>query len=218
MQPFCQSFVPPSVDAEHTQFFSEMQVIFENGMHGAMTKAGLNKNLFLCDSSVFSDHTMNPQNHIRLDGPVPGANRLAVVCVLREISSATRAHVSGTCRFRHSRRATMNLACSSNLSHKEKNQTSLLFFVFVHFQCWTNTLYTSLISRAIRKQLCGPVRFHYACLLPYGWQYRYVRTMLPTFARNVFMAGVRFSFDCPSYLMQRSFPLLSELHPMKSIS
>ena len=36
---------------------------------------------------------------------------------------------------------------------------------------------------------CGPVRFHYACLLPCRWQYRYVTTMLPGFARNVFYGG-----------------------------
>ena len=44
--------------------------------------------------------------------------------------------------------------------------------------------YTHLQS--IKKQLCGPVRFHYTCLLPYRWQYRYVTTVLPAFARNVF--------------------------------
>ena len=186
--------------------FSEMQVIFDNGMHGAMTNAGLNTNLFLCDTSVFSDHTINPQNHIRLDGPVLGANRPAVMCVLREISSATRAHLSGTCRFRHSRRATMNLACSSYLSHQEKNHTSLLFLVCVHFQCWTNTLYTWLISRVIRKQLCGPVRFHYACLLPYRWQYRYVRTMLPAFARNVFYGGCSVFIRLPLIFDAEKFP------------
>ena len=56
----------------------------------------------------------------------------------------------------------------------KKNHASLLFFACFHFQCWTNTLYTTLTSRAIKKQLCGPVRFHYACLLPYRWQYRYI--------------------------------------------
>ena len=70
----------------------------------------------------------------------------------------------------------------------KKNHASLLFFACFHFQCWTNTLYTTLTSRAIKKQLCGPVRFHYACLLPYIWQYRYI-TVLPAFARNMFYGG-----------------------------
>ena len=50
--------------------------------------------------------------------------------------------------------------------------------------------HTTLTSRAIQKQLCEPVRFHYACVLPYICQYRYITTMLPDFARN----------DCHSYL------------------
>ena len=36
------------------------------------------------------------------------------------------------------------------------------------------------------KKLCGTVSFHYACLLPYRWQYRYVTTVLPAFAKYVF--------------------------------
>ena len=70
-------------------------------------------------------------------------------------------------------------------SHHETNYTSLLFFAFLHFQCWSNTLYTTLTSRAIKKQLCGIVRFLDACLLPYRWQYRYITTVFPAFARNV---------------------------------
>ena len=81
------------------------------------------------------------------------------------------------------------IACRSTLSHQETNHTSLLFFACLHFQCWTNTLYTTLTSRAIMKQLCGPVRFHYACLLPYRWQYRYVKTVFPAFVSNVFYDG-----------------------------
>ena len=81
------------------------------------------------------------------------------------------------------------MARRSILSQEETNHISLLFFACPHFQCWTNTLYTTLTSRAIKKQLCGPVRFHYACLLPYRWQYRYVTTVLPAFARNVFYGG-----------------------------
>ena len=77
----------------------------------------------------------------------------------------------------------------STLSHQETNHTSLLFFVCLHFQCWTNALYTTLTSKAIKKHLCESVRFHYTCLLPYIWQYRYVATVFPAFARNVFYGG-----------------------------
>ena len=79
------------------------------------------------------------------------------------------------------------MAGSRNL--QETNYTSLLFFLCLHFQFWTNTLYTTLTSRAIQKLLCGLVRFHYGCLLPYRWQYRYVTTVLSVFARNVFYGG-----------------------------
>ena len=86
-------------------------------------------------------------------------------------------------------RPMMNFACSSTLSHQEMDHTSLLFFACPYFQCWTNTLYTMLTSRAIKKQLCGPVHFHYACLLSYRWQYWYVTTVLPALTRNVFYGG-----------------------------
>ena len=43
--------------------------------------------------------------------------------------------------------------------------------------------------------------FHYACVLPYRWQYRYVTTVLPAFARNVLYGGCSvFISDCPSYI------------------
>ena len=63
--------------------------------------------------------------------------------------------------------------------------------------CWTNTLYTTLTSRTIKKQLCGPVCFHCACLLPYRWQYWYITTVLSAFARTVFYGGCSVFFDCP---------------------
>ena len=59
------------------------------------------------------------------------------------------------------------MACSSTPSHQETNHASLLFFACIHFQYSTNTLYTTLTSRAINKQLCVSVCFHSACLLPY---------------------------------------------------
>ena len=48
--------------------FSELQVIFDNGMHGAMANADLNTNLPLFNSSFFPDQTINPRNHIRRNG------------------------------------------------------------------------------------------------------------------------------------------------------
>ena len=81
------------------------------------------------------------------------------------------------------------MARRSTLIHQETNHTSLLFIICLDFQCWPNTLYTTLTSRSIKKQLYGPVRFHYACLLPYIWQYRYVTTVMPALARNVFYGG-----------------------------
>ena len=92
----------------------------------------------------------------------------------------------------------LTLSGVSTPGQQEENQTSLLFLVCLHFQCRTSTLYTTLTSRAIKKQLCGLVHFHYACLLPYRWQYRFVMTVLPAFARNVFY-GVCSVF--PSYLI-----------------
>ena len=92
------------------------------------------------------------------------------------------------------RHAVMNFACSSTLRYLETNHISLLFFASLHFQCWTNTLYT-LTSRAIKKQVYGPVHFHDACLLLYRWQCRYVKAVFPAL---YFIAGVRFSFDCLS--------------------
>ena len=89
------------------------------------------------------------------------------------------------------------MARSSTFSHQETNHTSLLFSVCLHFQCWTNTLYTTLTSRAIKKQLCEPVCFHYACSLPYRWQYWYITTVLPAFARNVFYGGCSVFFWLP---------------------
>ena len=40
-----------------------------------------------------------------------------------------------------------------------KKRTSLLFFACLHFQFWTNILYTTLTSRAINKQLSGLVSY-----------------------------------------------------------
>ena len=89
------------------------------------------------------------------------------------------------------------MASRRNLNHQETNHTSLLFFVYLHFQCLTNTLYTTHTSKAIEKQLCGLVRFHYACLLPYRWLYRYVTTVLPYFAIMFFMRVFGFHLTDP---------------------
>ena len=71
----------------------------------------------------------------------------------------------------------------------EPHTVSLLFFACLYFQCCRNTLYTTITSAAIKKQLCEAVHFQYAYLLPYRWQYWYVKTVLPAFARNVFYGG-----------------------------
>ena len=92
------------------------------------------------------------------------------------------------------------MARRSTLIHQETNHTSLLFFACLHFQCWTNTLYTTLTSRVIKKQLWGPVCFHYACLLPYRCLYRYVTTVLPAFVRNVLYGGQSVFIWLPLYL------------------
>ena len=81
------------------------------------------------------------------------------------------------------------VARHSTLSYQKTNHTSLLFFACLHFHCWMKTLYTTFTSRAIKKQLCWPVSFHSACPLPYRWQYWYVSTVLPAFARNMFYGG-----------------------------
>ena len=39
------------------------------------------------------------------------------------------------------------MARHNTLSHQETNHTSLFFFACLHFQCWTDTLYTTLTSR-----------------------------------------------------------------------
>ena len=45
------------------------------------------------------------------------------------------------------------MARRSTLSHQETNHISLFFLVCLHFQFWTNTLYTSLTSRTINNLL-----------------------------------------------------------------
>ena len=84
------------------------------------------------------------------------------------------------------------MARCSTISHQETNHTSLHFFAWLHFQCRMNALYTTLTSRAIKKQLCEPVRLHYECLLPYRWQYRYIKECCQLLLWMCFMAGVRF--------------------------
>ena len=68
------------------------------------------------------------------------------------------------------------------------------------FPMLDNTLYTTLTFRAIKKQLCGPVHFHYACLLSYRWQYWYATRVLPAFARNVFHGGCSVFIGLPLIL------------------
>ena len=108
--------------------FSELQVIFEYGMHGAMANVDLNTNLFLCDSSVFPDQTNNPLNNIMAQWTCPWCEsfcsgvRPSPKLFWRSCTLLRDIHVFAI----HSRHATMNFACSSTLSHQEANQTSFL--------------------------------------------------------------------------------------------
>ena len=117
------------------------------------------------------DQTMNPHNHIRRNGSM-GLSRTRIVLQCCAFFAECLLPLVNTCQGHtvfaiHSGHEVMNFACSSTLSNQEMNHTYLLFVVCLHFQCWMNKLYTTLTSRAIKKQLCGPVRFNYACLLPY---------------------------------------------------
>ena len=131
-----------------------LQVIFDNGTHGAMANANLNTNLFLCDWSVCrtrpSIRTIT--SGVMTRWACPG--RYSSCSDVRP-SLLTLVH---TCEGHkvfaiHSRHAAMNFASSSTLSHEETNHASLLFFICLHFQCRTNTLHTTLTSRTIKKQL-----------------------------------------------------------------
>ena len=74
-----------------------------------------------------------------------------------------------------------------------------------------------------RNNCVDLVCFHYACLLPYRWQYRYVTTVLPDFARNVFYGGCSVFFWVPLYIYIYIDRLLgivvstSDCHPRSSV-
>ena len=57
------------------------------------------------------------------------------------------------------------MARRSILSHQETNHTALLFFACLHFQCWMNTLYTTLTSRTIKKTTVWTCEFS-QCMSP----------------------------------------------------
>ena len=106
--------------------FLELQVIFDNGMHGAMANANLNTNIFLCDLSVFLDQTINLHSHIRCNGSM-GLSQARIVlqrCAsfmesLLPLMHTCQGHIVFTI---HSRHAMMNFICSSTIC--------------LHFQCW----------------------------------------------------------------------------------
>ena len=97
--------------------FSELQVIFDNGVHGAMGNVDLNTNLFFCSSSVFPDLAINSSNHIRRNDSVGLPERESFCSDVRpsRISSSTSAYLSGTFNVCQS---------SSTLSHQETNHIS----------------------------------------------------------------------------------------------
>ena len=100
--------------------------------------------------------------------------------------------------FRHHSRAFWLYGASQHLQppRNEPHRSAILYFPPFPMLGEYTLHYAHLQSN--KKQLCGPVSFRYACLEPYRWQYQYVTTVLPVFARNVFMECVRFSFDCPT--------------------
>ena len=89
------------------------------------------------------------------------------------------------------------MARRSTLSHQEMNHASLLFFACFHFQCWTNTFYTMLTSRAIKKS-CENL-WIFTMLVSYPtYDCMDSKQQCSLLLRDkCFMVGVRFSFDCP---------------------
>ena len=85
------------------------------------------------------------------------------------------------------------IACSSTVSNQETNHSSLLFITCPHFLCWTNTLYTMLTSRAIRKQLWPYVLS--LCTSPI--QQLAVSISNNIVARNVFYGGYSVLISLP---------------------
>ena len=94
--------------------------------------------------------------------------------------------------------ATMNFACSSTLSDLETNHAFLLFFPCLHLHCWTNTLYTTLTSRAIRKQLVNLCVFTMHVSYPTDGSINTYQQCCQVLRGMYFSTDVRFSFDWPS--------------------
>ena len=91
------------------------------------------------------------------------------------------------------------MARRNNLSHQETNHT-FLFFSWLHFQCWTNTRYTTLTSRAIKKQFSSPVVFTMHVSYPTYGSIDTSQQCCQLLRGMCFIAGVRFSFDCRLYI------------------
>ena len=66
----------------------------------------------------------------------------------------------------HSRAFSLYGASQHHQPPKKESHLSALLCL-PPFPMLDEHFYTMLTTRAIKKQLCGPVRFHCACLLPY---------------------------------------------------
>ena len=67
---------------------------------------------------------------------------------------------------------------ASQHAQPPRNETHLSALLCLPpFPMLNKYIFTTLTSRAIKKQLCGPVRLHYPSLLPYRCQYRYVTSV-----------------------------------------
>ena len=160
-------------------------------------------NLFLCDSSVFPDQTINPRDHVRRNGSM-GLSYGRIVLqwnafFAESLLSLVHTPQEHTMFAIHSRYARMNFACSSTLSHQETNNTSLLFFACLHFQCWTNTLYTTLTSQSNKETAVWTCAFS-LCMSPSLQMVVLIRNnSVASFCEELaFYGGLRFSSDCPS--------------------
>ena len=97
-----------------------------------------------------------------------------------------RYHAKGCFRPKEFRRVLALWRVAAPSAIKKRTTPLCSSFLASISNAGTNTIYITFTSRAIKKQLCGSVRFPYASLLSYRWQYRYVTTVLPGFPNNVF--------------------------------
>ena len=117
--------------------FSVLQVIFDNGMHGAVANADLNTNLFFCDSSVFPAHTINPFNHIRHNGSMDLSRAQIILewCASFAESLLSQGHNCQGHSVCHTQQTCDNKFQMFQHPQPPRNEPHLLFFACLHFQC-----------------------------------------------------------------------------------